>query len=90
MQADVSMTPRYSRRARWFHWTAFAAVTLAYFFINLRGVFPRGSAAAKVPMQGHILFGLVVLAIVLPRMLHRLRNAPPRHLTRQAFPNHVV
>ena len=77
MHADASITPRYSRRARWFHWLAFVAVALAYFFINLRGVFPRGSAAAKVPMQGHILFGLVVLAIVLPRMLHRLRNAPP-------------
>jgi cytochrome b561 len=77
MQTDATPTLRYSLRARWFHWLAFAAVALAYLFINLRGVFPRGSAEAKVPMQGHILFGLAVLAIVLPRLLHRLRNAPP-------------
>jgi cytochrome b561 len=77
MQTPVTPPVRYSRQARWFHWLAFAAVALAYLFINLRGMFPRGSAAARVPMQGHILFGLAVLAIVLPRLLHRLRNAPP-------------
>jgi cytochrome b561 len=77
MQTDMAPTERYSRQARWFHWLAFAAVALAYVFINFRGAFPRGSDAAKVPMQGHILFGLVVLALVLPRLLHRLRNAPP-------------
>ncbi|MEO6138071.1 MAG: cytochrome b [Luteimonas sp.] len=68
---------RYTPAARWFHWLAFAAVALAYLFINLKGVFPKGTPASKVPMQGHILFGLAVLALVLPRMLHRLRNAPP-------------
>ena len=68
---------RYTLAARWFHWLAFAAVTLAYVFINFRGVFPRGTPASRVPMQGHILFGLVVLALVLPRLLHRLRNTPP-------------
>jgi cytochrome b561 len=77
MQTPVTPALRYSRQARWFHWLAFIAGALAYFFINLRGVFPRGSAAARVPMQGHILFGVAVLAIVLPRLLHRLRNAPP-------------
>jgi cytochrome b561 len=68
---------RYTLSARWFHWLAFAAVTLAYGFINFRGVFPRGTPASRVPMQGHILFGLVVLALVLPRLLHRVRNTPP-------------
>jgi cytochrome b561 len=77
MQTPSTSLQRYSPAARWFHWLAFAAVALAYAFINLRGVFPRGSDAAKVPMQGHILFGLVVLALVLPRLLHRLRNTPP-------------
>jgi cytochrome b561 len=68
---------RYTPAERWFHWLAFAAVMLAYVFINFRGVFPRGTPASRVPMQGHILFGLVVLALVLPRLLHRLRNTPP-------------
>ncbi|MDB6163141.1 MAG: cytochrome [Xanthomonadaceae bacterium] len=77
MQSSITPTVRYSTAARWFHWLAFTAVALAYLFINLRGVFARGSAASKVPMQGHILFGLVVLVLVLPRLLHRLRNTPP-------------
>ena len=77
MPSPEISSARYSRAARWFHWLVFAAVALAYGFINLRGVFPRGSAAAKVPMQGHILFGLAVLVLVLPRVLHRWRNAPP-------------
>jgi cytochrome b561 len=72
-----SPTLRYTRSGRWFHWLAFAAVALAYTFINFRGVFPRGTPASRVPMQGHILFGLVVLALVLPRLLHRLRHTPP-------------
>jgi len=72
----------YSRGARWFHWTAFACVALAYAFINLRGALPeslapRGSTLARLPMQGHVLTGLLVLALVLPRLLHRWRNAPP-------------
>ncbi len=57
-------TVRYTPATRWFHWLAFAAVALAYLFINLKGVFPRGTPASKVPMQGHILFGLAVLALV--------------------------
>jgi cytochrome b561 len=72
-----SPTVRYTPAARWFHWLAFAAVTLAYVFINFRGVFPRGTPASRVPMQGHILFGLAVLALVLPRLLHRLHHTPP-------------
>lgn len=77
MQTHVPSTVRYSPAARWFHWLVFAAVALAYLFINLRGVFARDSAASKLPMQGHILFGLVVLVLVLPRLLHRFRNTPP-------------
>lgn len=77
MQTIVTPTRRYSRRARWFHWAAFAFVALAYLFINLRGYFPRGSDAGRTSMQAHYLVGLVVLALVLPRLLHRLRNTPP-------------
>lgn len=69
--------PRYSRAARWFHWSAFACVALAYLFINLRGTFPRGSGSGRTVMQAHYLFGLAVFVLVLPRLLHRLGNAPP-------------
>lgn len=68
---------RYSRPARWFHWLTFAFVALAYLLINLRDIPARGSDARSLIMQGHIVAGLVVLALVLPRLLHRLRNAPP-------------
>jgi len=76
MQLTVTPAGRYTPLARWLHWAVFVAVVLAYLFINLRGVFPRGSSAARVSMQGHILAGLVVLALVLPRLLQRLRHAP--------------
>ncbi len=68
---------RYSRPARWFHWLTFAFVALAYLLINLRDIPPRGSDARSLIMQGHIVAGLVVLALVLPRLRQRLRNAPP-------------
>ncbi len=70
-------TPRYSARARWFHWLSFLFVLLAYAMINLRGATARGSDARTLVMAGHFIAGLVVLALVLPRLLHRLRNAPP-------------
>jgi len=68
---------RYSSRARWFHWLSFAFVLLAYVLINVREFAPRGSDARALIMQSHILAGLVVLALVVPRLLGRLRGPPP-------------
>lgn len=76
MASDVPIA-RYSLTARWFHWSAFAFVALAYLLVNLVDVPARGSAARSLILQGHFVAGLVVLALVLPRLLHRLRNAPP-------------
>lgn len=75
--AIAASLSRYSRRARWFHWLAFGFVALAYALINLVDGFPRGSDARALTMQSHMLAGLVVLALVLPRLLHRWQNAPP-------------
>ena len=72
-----SPAARYSSPARWFHWTIFACVALAYLLVNLLDIPARGSEARTLIMQGHIVAGLVVLALALPRLLHRLRNAPP-------------
>lgn len=69
--------PHYSRRAKLFHWWMFAFVALAYLLINLVDLYERGTPARRAVMQSHFLAGLVVLALVLPRFLHRLRNAPP-------------
>jgi len=77
---DASSLPpeaRYSRRARLFHWWMFGFVALAYLLVNLVDLYERGTPARRAVMQGHFLAGLVVLALVLPRLLHRRRNAPP-------------
>lgn len=76
---QISSLPqlRYSPAARRFHWLAFAAVALAYLLINIIDLFPRGSGAKTLVLQGHFTAGLVVLVLVLPRLWHRLRNAPP-------------
>jgi cytochrome b561 len=79
----MSQTPplppeaRYSRRARLYHWWIFGFVALAYLLINLVDLFERGTPARRAVLQSHFLAGLVVLALVLPRLLHRLRNVPP-------------
>jgi len=74
---EPSTIARYSRTARWFHWSVFAFVALAYLLVNLRGVPARGSEARALIMQGHMVAGLAVFVLVVPRLLHRLRNAPP-------------
>lgn len=77
MQPTTPDRARYSRASRWFHWLAFAFVTLAYLLVNLRELYPRGSGLRQLFMQGHIMIGLLVFVLVLPRLLHRLRNSPP-------------
>jgi cytochrome b561 len=69
--------PRYSPTARRFHWWMFGFVALAYLFINLVDLYERGTPLRRAYQQSHFLAGLVVLALVLPRVLHRWRNVPP-------------
>ena len=69
--------PRYSRSARWLHWLMAGLVILAYVLITTRGWFPKGSALKTLFVQGHFWVGLVVLALVLPRVLVRLRRPVP-------------
>ena len=75
--APLPPEARYSGRARRFHWWMFGFVLLAYVLVNLVDLFERGTPLRRAVMQSHMLAGLVVLALVLPRLLHRLRNAPP-------------
>lgn len=77
MPETLQSIVRYSRQARWLHWTIFGLVALTYLLINLRGVFPRGSDAVRTTMASHYMAGLAVLVLVLPRLLHRRRNTPP-------------
>jgi cytochrome b561 len=68
---------RYSPSARRFHWWMFGLVALAYLLVNLVDSFERGTPGRRFVLQSHILVGLVVLVLVLPRLLHRFRNLPP-------------
>ena len=77
MTGFAPLPPHYSRRARRFHWWMFGFVATAYVIINLVDLFERGTPVRRAMMQSHFLAGLVVLALVLPRLLHRMRNAPP-------------
>jgi cytochrome b561 len=79
MSATPPLPPeaRYSARARRFHWWMFGFVLLAYVLINLVDLFERGTPLRRFMMQSHVLAGLAVLALSLPRLLHRMRNAPP-------------
>ncbi|GLK88491.1 cytochrome b [Pseudomonas turukhanskensis] len=69
--------PRYSPSARRLHWLMAGLVILAYVLITTRGWFPKGSALKTLFVQGHFWVGLVVLALVLPRVLVRLRRPVP-------------
>jgi cytochrome b561 len=55
----------------------FGFVALAYLLVNLVDLFERGTPMRRGVLQSHFLAGLVVLALVLPRLLHRMRNVPP-------------
>ncbi len=67
----------YAASSRWMHWIIFALILLAYLFINVFDLFPKGSATRLNVLGGHFLAGLAVLLLVLPRLLLRLRNGRP-------------
>ena len=53
---------RYAASLRWLHWTIFALVLLAYVFINLFELFPRGSTPRLNTLAAHYLAGIAVYA----------------------------
>ena len=71
------VSSRYAAPLRWLHWAIFALVLLAYVFINLFELFPRGSAPRLNTLGAHYLAGMAVLLLVLPRLAVRLTHADP-------------
>jgi cytochrome b561 len=59
------------------HWTVFALVLLAYVFINVFELFPKGSELRTTIKAAHFTAGIAVLLLVLPRGLLRLRSGRP-------------
>lgn len=72
-----TVASRYSRQARVYHWLTFALVLVVYATINLRKAFERGSDERMLAVESHFLFGMAVLLVVIPRVLHRLRQVAP-------------
>lgn len=69
----------YSRTARYTHWLTVLAIVLAYLLVDLGdGEGAEDSSSPSWMLQGHYLAGLAVLALLVPRILVRLRSpAPP-------------
>lgn len=68
---------RYSAGLRRLHWVMFALIAAAYFCIEQRGLFERGSTGRAAMMQAHFWLGLSVLALGLWRLALRLRRGAP-------------
>ena len=74
---SASSVSRYARSARLLHWLMALLVLLAYVLILNRGQFERGSLERQWVTLSHFWVGLLVLALVLPRLLVRHRHPVP-------------
>lgn len=59
------------------HWLTLALLIAVYALIELRGIYPKGSAAHDAMKTWHFMLGLSVFAVVLVRMVLRLSFPPP-------------
>ncbi|TAL87053.1 MAG: cytochrome b [Rhodanobacter sp.] len=69
--------PRYAAPRRWLHWLIFGLVLLAYLFINIFDLFPKGSLTRANILAAHFTAGIAVLLLVFPRFWLRTRHARP-------------
>ena len=74
---SASSVSCYARSARLLHWLMALLVLLAYVLILNRGQFERGSLERQWVTLSHFWVGLLVLALVLPRLLVRHRHPVP-------------
>jgi superoxide oxidase len=75
--APLAVAGRYDRATIALHWATVAVVALAYAFVELREMFPRGTPERAFMRQAHFSLGLTVLALVLVRIVVRLRHPAP-------------
>jgi cytochrome b561 len=71
--ANTSYTPR----ARHLHWCMAGLVLLAYVTSNLISATGHGSPERCFVIRKHFIVGLAVALLFLPRVVNRLRHAPP-------------
>lgn len=74
-------TSRYKPVQRRLHWLIFALVVAAYVLINLHHYTARGTWIHGVTEHAHMVVGVLVLLLVLPRLWTRRKyGAPPAEL----------
>lgn len=71
------LVARYSAALRRLHWLTAVLLLLAYFFIEQRGLFERGTPARALMVQSHFWTGLAIFALALWRLGLRARATVP-------------
>lgn len=59
------------------HWFMLLLIVAVYSFIEFRGIFPKGSEPRELMKMFHFSLGLTVLALVLVRLVVRIRTSTP-------------
>ena len=59
------------------HWLMFVLIVAGYAFIELRELFPKGSDPRETMKAIHFMLGLLVFALVLPRIVFRFLGTTP-------------
>jgi cytochrome b561 len=73
----ASLTPRFSAKARWFHWVMAGLIVLAYILVLSRSQFAKGSDPRIFVIQTHYWVGILVLVMAFFRVAERRRHTPP-------------
>lgn len=70
-------TDRYGSGLIALHWLTLLLLAAVYVLIELRGIFPRGSAGRAAMMQWHFMLGLTVLVLLPIRLALRAAGGTP-------------
>ncbi|MDB6052243.1 MAG: yodB [Pseudomonas sp.] len=73
----ASLAPRYTAKARWFHWLMAGLIVLAYALILSRSQFAKGSDPRTFVIQTHFWVGILVFLMAFFRIAERHRHTPP-------------
>ncbi|MBA8884121.1 cytochrome b [Dokdonella fugitiva] len=75
--ATNARTDRYGTLSIAMHWLMLALLVAVYACIELRGIYPKGSAARDAMKTWHFMLGLSVFGLVFVRMAIRLATPSP-------------
>lgn len=74
---ETTISERYSQLSIILHWAIFALLIAVYACIELRELYPRGSAPREALKMWHFMLGLSVFGLVWIRMVARLLGKTP-------------